>query len=147
MSAHWLNQNLREVFAVPEDARDWLLMLWNVIQVFDDMADGDHPDREALETAIADSLVNMPCNPFFLKNGHILAPLMSVAILKWMAADRAERSGNANAMSFAWRAGFYDIVLAVIHIVHGDEVARNVCMEVMNLYGEDYAVYLGEFNA
>jgi len=121
------------------------LMLWNVIQVFDDMADGDQPDREALETAIADSLVNMPSNEFFLRHGHILLPLMSVAILKWIAADKAESAGNPTAMSFAWRAGFYDIVLSVVHLVHGDQVARNVCQEIMNLYGEDFAEYVEEF--
>ena len=142
---YWLNENFKEAFALPEEARAWLLSLWNVIQVFDDMADGDHPDRARLHQAIADALVNMPSNDFFLRHGHILLPLISVAILKWIASDDAERAGSADAMSFAWRAGYYDIVLAVVQIVHGDDIARGVCRAVMGLYGENYSEYLKEF--
>lgn len=143
--AYWLNENLKETFAIPEGARAWLLSLWNVIQVFDDMADGDHPDRNSLHQAIADVLVNMPSNDFFLRHGHTLLPLLSVAILKWIASDDAERNGHADAMSYAWRAGYYDIVLAVVHICHGDEIARSVARQVMGLYGETFSEYLKEF--
>ena len=147
MSSHefWLNENFKQAYALPQDAREWLLGLWNAIQVFDDMADGDHPARPNLEQAIADLLVNMPSNKFFLNNMHVLLPLVSVAILKWIAADRVEREGEPTAMSFAWRAGYYDIVLAAVQICHGDEVARGIAHSVMALYGENFDEYLKEF--
>ena len=121
------------------------MSLWNAIQVFDDMMDGDHPDREDLTAAICDTLVLMPANPFFDAHKHRLLPLVSVAILKWRASDDVERKGEPSEMSYAWRAGFYDIVLAVVQIVHGREVAMDAAQYVMKLYGENYADYHEEF--
>ncbi len=143
---HWLSKNLTEGFGLPDDARDWLMALWNAIQVFDDMADGDFPDRDKLMAAICDTLVNMPANSFFLAHAHSLLPLMATAILKWKASDDAERAGEANETSFVWRAGFYDIVLAVIQLAHGQAVAIDACRQVMRLYGEKFSDYQKEFN-
>lgn len=144
-ATYWLSKNLKDVFAVNGEAHDWLLSLWNAIQVFDDMADGDFPDRENLFAAVADTLVMMPGNPFFRANMDTLLPLVAVAILKWRASDDAEIDGQPSEMSFAWRAGFYDIVLAVVQIVHGLDVAKDAARYVMNLYGENYAEYAKEF--
>ena len=110
------------------------------------MADGDFPDRDNLVDTICDTLVNMPSNPFFLRHAETLLPLMAVAILKWKASDEAEKAGEANETSFVWRAGYYDIVLAVIQLVHGQKVALDVCREAMKLYGEPFAAYQKEFN-
>ncbi len=145
MSEAWLSKNLKEGFAIPDDAREWLMSLWNAIQVFDDMADGQFPDRDKLMDAICDTLVNMPSNNFFLRHASTLLPLMATAILKWKAADDAERLGEASETSFVWRAGYYDIVLAVIQLVHGQKVAMDVCHQAMKLYGETYADYVKEF--
>jgi len=142
----WLSKNLNESFAIHGHAHDWLMGLWNVIQVFDDMADGDNPDRESLDAAIMDALVLMPANPFFAANSAVLLPLMAVAVLKWHGADAAEREGKVSEMSFVWRAGFYDIVLAVVQLVHGQDVAKNAAQYVMALYGEQYADYVEEFS-
>lgn len=144
-ATYWLSKNLKDGFAIDGDAHDWIMALWNVIQVFDDMADGDHPDRENLMAAIGDALVLMPGNPFFRQNIDTLLPLLAVAILKWKASDDAELKKAPSAMSYAWRAGFYDIVLAVVQIEHGREVAMDMAQYVMNLYGESYADYIEEF--
>jgi hypothetical protein len=145
-SEHWLRKNLTDSFALPADAVEWLIALWNAIQVFDDMADGEFPDRDRLNAAILDTLVNMPANSFFLRHAHTLLPLVAVQVLKWNAADTAERAGEADVRSFAWRAGYYDVVLAVVQIAHGDDVALQVAQAAMQLYGEDYAAYLAEFH-
>lgn len=141
----WLSENLAKVFALPDEPREWLLALWNLAQVFDDMADGANPDRDDVDRAILDALVNMPENAFFLHHRETLLPLVAVAILKWKASDTAERNGAVSPMSFVWRAGFYDIVLAVIQLVHGQQVAMDVCHKVMELYGEDFDAYRAEF--
>jgi hypothetical protein len=121
------------------------MSLWNAIQVFDDMADGDFPDRENLFACIADTLCVMPANPFFRANQDTLTPLVAVALLKWRASDDAEHNGTPSETSFVWRAGFYDIVLAVVQIVHGLDVAKDAAQHVMRLYGESYAKYQEEF--
>ncbi len=142
---HWLSRNLAEMLAFPPEACEWLISLWNAVQVFDDMADGDFPDRDRLDAAICDTLVNMPANPFFLEHIGTLLPLVSVAILKWKGADDVEREGEPNEVSFVWRAGYYDIVLAVVQIVHGHRMAMDVSKAVLKLYGESYAEYQAEF--
>ena len=140
-----LSKHLQQGFAITGHAHDWVMALWNAIQVFDDMADGAFPDREDLFACIADTLCNMPNNPFFRAHSETLLPLMAVAIFKWRASDDVERDKAPSEMSFAWRAGFYDIILAVVQIVHGDEVARDAAQNVMKLYGENYADYVKEF--
>lgn len=144
-AAHWLSKHLTETFALPDDAHEWVMSLWNAIQVFDDMMDGEFPDRDRLLEAVADTLVNMPANSFFLRHADTLLPLMAVAILKWKASDDVEREKDISETSFVWRAGFYDIVLAVIQLVHGQQVAMDTCRHVMGLYGEKFADYRKEF--
>ncbi len=141
----WLSRNLKEILALPDEPRGWLMSLWNVIQIFDDMADGDFPERDKLDVAIYDAIVSMPNNGFFVANRTVLLPLLAIAILKWKASDEAERAGNPTPMSFVWRAGFYDIVLAVVQIVHGVESAMRMAVAVMDLYGEKLPEYLAEF--
>ena len=131
---------------LPDDARLWLLGLWNAIQVFDDIADGDAIDRDDLNAAISDTLVNMPANPFFQQHAAVFIPLLAVAILKWQASDKMERAGAANEVSFVWRAGFYDIVLAVVQVCHGQAVALDMCDKIAGLYGETYADYTKEMS-
>lgn len=144
LECHWLRKNLSEGFAIPEDALEWLMALWNLIQVFDDMADGDFPDRDRLDIAIVDAIAGMPDNPFFVQHRHVLTPLLSVAILKWKASDTAERDGGASAITYAWRGGYYDIVLAVAQIVHGTEATLQIAHNIMALYGEPFESYIEE---
>lgn len=141
-----MNAILRDVLSLPDDAREWLMALWNAIQVFDDIADGDAINRDDLNAAISDTLVNMPANPFFQRNAVVFLPLLAVAILKWQASDKMERAGNPTEVSFVWRAGFYDIVLAVVHVCHGQAVALDVCDKVAGFYGENYTDYVKEMS-
>lgn len=144
-AAHWLQRNLTEVLSLPEPAVEWLLSVWNCFQVFDDAADGDPIDRQELNDALWQSMVGFYQNPFFVANAPHLVPVMAVCILKWQASDHAERKHKPSAMSYAWRAGFYDLVLSVVCLCHGQRVARDNAHLVMELYGETYEDYLAEF--
>jgi hypothetical protein len=75
----------------------------------------------------------------------VLLPLISQAILKWQGADAAERAGNPSAMAYAWRAGYYDIVLSVVCICHGAAAAVKAAPFVMQTYGETFDAYMNEF--
>lgn len=141
-----LKENLSKVFNLPQDAIDWLVMIYGIAQVFDDVADGDKVERSDLNDAIWNSLVGIPQNPFYFRNSHILTPIVASTILKWQASDTAERSGAADARSFIWRAGYYDLILIAIQIVHGHKTATEYSHHVMNLYGENLEDYLQEFN-
>jgi len=142
----WLRLNLQRVLALPAPAIDWLLMLFGAIQVFDDVADGDPVEREDLNAVIWNTLVGMNQNTFWIANSHSLAPIVATMILKWQASDQAERAGKADAKSFVWRAGYYDVVLMTVALCHGTQQATEKAQQVMELYGETFEDYLKEFD-
>lgn len=141
-----LRQNLQVAFDLPSHAVDWLCDLFEVIQVFDDYADGDPVTRQQLDACICKSLVLLPANPFFVKHQDQLLPILSTMIYKWKASDTAERSGQHTPMSFVWRAGYYDVVLMVVALVHGRAAAMEYAPHVMKLYGESLDDYMKEFD-
>jgi len=140
-----LEMNLKSSFDLPDAAVAWLIGMWDAIQFLDDVADGDTISRPAQDRAFNQLLVAMPANPFFAANAGTLLPVVAVQLLKWQASDTVERAGNADAKSYMWRAGYYDLVLLVIQICHGYEKALFAAPSVMSLYGETLADYLGEF--
>ena len=142
----WLRLNLQRVLALPVPAIDWLLMLFEAIQVFDDVADGDPVEREDLNAVIWNTLVGMNQNTFWIANSHSLTPVVATMILKWQASDQAERAGQANAKSFVWRAGYYDVVLMTVALCHGTQQATEKAQQVMELYGETFEDYMKEFD-
>lgn len=140
-----LIQNLQRVLALPASAIEWLMMLWQAIQVFDDVADGDPVKRGDLNATIWNTLVAMNQNQFWQANSSVLAPVVGVMILKWQASDTAEREGKADARSYIWRAGYYDVVLMAVQLCHGADAATKVAHHVMAMYGEDFKDYMKEF--
>ena len=142
----WLRENLEKSLDLPAPAVDWLLMLYGAIQVFDDVADGDIVKRQDLNATIWNTLVGMNRNIFWLENAQTLTPIVANMILKWQASDQAERAGRADARSFVWRAGFYDVVLMTVALCHGSNHATEVASDVMAIYGEKLEDYLMEFN-
>ena len=141
-----LRENLVQVLQLPKPAVDWLCSLYEVIQAFDDYADGDQVSRERLNALIWDALVAMPSNSFFSANAPALLPVLAVQVLKWQGADSRERDGHPSEMAFAWRAGFYDVVLMTVNLVHGTAAAHQFAPVVLQLYGERYADYVKEFD-
>jgi hypothetical protein len=139
LSQHFMDLRL------PPAAAEWLLGVWNAIQVLDDAADNDPIDRKDLHRAIYDLFVDLPSNPFFVHNAVALLPALSLMVLKWKASDDAERAECADARSFVWRAGYYDVVLAVVVAAHGRAEALAVARGVLSLYGETLDEYLKEF--
>ena len=137
--------HLSEQLELPTDAIVWLLDLWHMSQVFDDVADGDEVKRSDLDKAVWKGLVAMPSNPFYTAHMTALQPALATAVLKWKASDDAERAGRADERSFMWRAAYYDIVLLVVLLVHGYDKAMEKASVVMALYGEDFAKYREEF--
>lgn len=133
-----------EQFGFPKDACNWLLDIYVVFQTFDDLADGDEVKRARLDQLIYKTLVDLPTNPFFAKNSTFLAPILSNAILRWKASDTAEREGNFGAMSYSWRASYYDLVLAVLSLVYGSNNAMHNAHVVMDIYKERFEDYMKE---
>ena len=128
---------------LPQPAADWLLDLWRVIQVFDDIHDGD--EVADVMPALWAGLVTMPGNPFYQANAAALQAAVATAILKWHAANEAEDAGQADERSYVWRAAYYDVVLLVTLLCHGQAEALRLAPVVMMMYGEPFAAYQEEF--
>ena len=127
-------------------AISWLLIVWDMIQVFDDIADNDEVTRANLDKLIINSFFNYSTHSYFTNNMTMLAPVVLNCVYKWKSSDIAERSATHNEVSFVWRAGYYDLVLAALSIDKGQEYALENCHFVMAMYGEKYQDYLAEFN-
>jgi hypothetical protein len=140
-----LHHHFSVTLDLPSAAVEWLLDVWRMIQMLDDVADGDPVSRNDLNGVIWASLVTMPANPFFLANAAALQTALAQLVLKWQASDDAERQGQADPRSFVWRAGYYDLVLLVVLLTKGHASAMKDAKTVMHLYGETLHEYLKEF--
>ena len=138
-----LEHHFKHQLDLPRPAADWLLDLWQVIQVFDDAHDGD-PIGNVMPALWA-ALVSMPGNVFYQANAAALQAAVATAILKWHAANEAEDAGEADERSFVWRAAYYDVVLLVVLLCHGQAEALRLAPAVMLMYGEPFAAYREEF--
>ena len=112
--------------------------LWGLIQVLDDVVDGDPVDRAAAGGAVRAIFLTMPLNPFYRQNAAILQPVLWLQVMKWEASNEVEAKGLANEKSYVWRAGFYDVVLMVCHLC-GVSGVGHACME---MYGETFSEYM-----
>jgi hypothetical protein len=140
-----LKEHFQTALALPPDAVQWLLDLWRVIQMLDDVMDGDPVEREELNSTIFLALVGLPVNAFFQSHSANLLPVLATSILKWQASDAAERNNKADAKSFVWRAAYYDVVMLAVLLCHGAEKATCAASYVLSMYGETFEDYLKEF--
>lgn len=134
-----VKHHLEELGLSPQ-AVNWLVGLWNAIQVLDDARDGDE-NPDALQAAW-DLFVEMPTNSFFLQNSAWLLPVLRSAVIGWIASDRAEREGRADARSYVWRAGFYDVIAMALSL---EGKSPEDAGKALAIYGESLDEYLKEF--
>ena len=135
-----------EAWELPPDAIAWLLDVWRITQFLDDVTDRDEIAPESAQKAVWNIFVTFPSNPFFIAHVAQLQPALATAVLKWEAANCAERRGQADQRSFIWRACYYDIVLLVVLLCQGRDSAMEKAPAVMALYGESYDEYRAEFS-
>lgn len=132
---------------LPPHAAQWCVMLYEALQVFDDVHDGDPVTKDDLHSVIWFTLVAMPQNPFYAQHSKELSGVVAALIMKWHAANACEDAREADAKSFVWRAGYFDVVLLCATLAHGPVFAKQNAESILRLYGEDLDTYLGEFNA
>lgn len=128
-----------------DSPRQFMLSIWSLIQVFDDIHDGDSVDEKEFNSAMWSAFIYLPTNDFYRQNGSALASVISTQIFKWRAANHAEKEGLANEQSFMWRAGYFDILMLVYSLVYGVDRAQADAYKVMNCYIETIDQYYEEF--
>ena len=129
---------------LPEAAYEWLFDVWEAIQLFDDVADGDEIESEVLNRVIWSVFVRSPRNPFYRANVDALTPVLALQIAKWHAANSVEDADKADERSYMWRAGYYDLVLTVCMLCFGEKIETGKICDALMLYGETYEEYAKE---
>lgn len=137
-----MTRDLLTPLDLPESAVEFLLSLWQLIQGLDDWHDGTPADTSA---AVWAACVGLPGNTFLANNRQLLVPVMANAVMKWHAANIIEANKEIDQFpkSYVWRAGYYDVILQTVLIVHGSEAKDKAAM-VLRLYGETLADYQAE---
>ena len=130
---------------LPHAAQLWLCDFWDVIQGLDDWRDNDVIEPAEKEAVIYKSMVAMPSNPFFKQFAAELLPVMSNLVLKWIGANKLEDNNEEFSKAYMWRAAYYDLILEVVRLCHGFEVASQVAPYVAKMYGEKFEDYMKEF--
>lgn len=128
----------------PPDAHRFLIDLYEIVQLLDDVYDGDGVARLKLMELVHVVLVRFPLNEFYIRNAGPLGGAITTAIHKWHAANRAEEAGRRDEKSYCWRAAFYDIVLLTYHLCFGYEQAMARARSILSIYGETYENYAKE---
>lgn len=121
-----------------QPAYNFVMDVWSLAQVFDDVTDGDEVKKDDLKRSIYAAFVTLPTNSFYMQHSRELSSALFVAIEKWMLANKVEDEGKHDARSYMWRAGFYDVV-ALVCILDNSDPHAALC-----LYGEKYEDYMKE---
>lgn len=137
-----------EPFDLPQSAQHLIASLWQAIQGLDDWVDGDDCPRGEKDAAIWACLVGIPSNGFFRANSDTLLPVIASMVLKWKASDTVERTEMKELFpkAFVWRAGFYEVILQIVLLVHGPQKTMDMAPSVLSMYAEQYEDYLKEFD-
>ena len=142
-----VKQILADSFAamgLPEDASTFLLKMWDIIQILDDIKDGHQ--IEDVDGSIYTLLFGLPTDEFFYRFRPVLTGAMLTAYYKWQAANAAEQSKIHLDKAYMWRAGYYDLILLVAALCLPQERVQELAPQIMALYGETREDYLKEFS-
>ncbi|MCA0846120.1 hypothetical protein [Salipiger thiooxidans] len=128
-----------------EEAARFVLDLYEAIQEWDDLEDeGRCKDANALLSWLA---FRKEYDPFFLRWGHILRPVMLSCYLQWRASNVLDRGDKLDvAKSYMLRAAFYQVIHVIAWIIGGHEWAEKVGPEIYRHYAETPDEIWKEFN-
>ena len=136
-------------FKGDEHAVAWALMLWDVIQLWDDLYDGDTVDKAHLNKVMLNTMTQMNTNMFFLRHVNKLSAQLESCILQWMTANKYEevqdQSVGGYERAYILRASYYNMIHYIAFLVGGLEWADKHSTEIWSAYGETFDEYIKEF--
>lgn len=89
-----LRHNFKESFGLSDEAIVFLMKVWDAIQFFDDIADGDKTERKDLDVIIWDFFIGFSEDPYFQKHMSSFKSQLATMILKWQALRRYNSHNN-----------------------------------------------------
>ena len=126
-------------FVKDKNGRKLLKDIWEVIQAWDDLHDGDQNDNAVAAMRLAN--IEIPQNPFYQA---FLTPFqMQNLYLKWRASNAIEAAKLREQLpkSYMLRAEYYQLIVNMISFLEGLEVAALKSPDVWVCYGETFEDY------
>jgi hypothetical protein len=118
------------------NAVSFILMFFDVCEVFDDLIDKDKPvtDEDIVRT-LFNTLVDIPLNPFFAQFRHQLVPVIITGITAWLDANKLEKgSDNDKVFSYVLRDWYAELISFVIYLTRGRAYLQNVSLSVRTFF-------------
>ncbi|WP_045405399.1 hypothetical protein [Vibrio jasicida] len=126
--------------------------LFNVSQVLDDLIDKDKPlSDDEIFKAFWDCLIEVPKNPFYIRNAPTLIPMMQVFLVDYRDSVILERADNLNAqqndhgkhIAFVLRDSVGSIITHCAYLVGGYEHMEKISALVRTtIYNESLEQYM-----
>lgn len=133
------NKKLLEWFSGDVDAVEFLLLISDITEVWDDLIDGDKPlTPDQIHTAFLKALFELPTNPFFRKHQSYLMPVMLQAANSWILANTFEKGdNNQRALAYTLRNMDIQVAEAIVYLTGGWRKLREVSAEIWTFFGAD----------
>lgn len=138
----WLNYNLH--------ARDFLIDIGQIAEVWDDLVDRDKPvDDDTINDLFVRLMFELPTNPFYAANAAYLRPLLMAGVNAWLDSTVLEKEGTpwATTWAYALRDWYMELVPACAFLIGGFEHMRRVSLEARRFFqAETLEEYCGIAN-
>ena len=151
VSEEWIierNRRLLEWFNGDVEAVEFLLLLSDITELWDDLIDKDRPiSDERINYVFEHALVTLPLHPFYQKHHQHLRPLFIHAINAWQLANKfAKGTRSERALAYTLRNMDIMIAEAIVYLTSGPARMREVSPELWKFFGaeqDDIDVWLG----
>jgi hypothetical protein len=139
-SEQWraLRNSLLQSWVQDAHAIDFLLIIGQTAEVWDDLVDGDKEvTTEEINKTFYTVLTKLPLNPFFDRYKFQLTPLMVTGLNTWQDSDILAK-GNANdkAMAYVLRDWYVELVVFSVYLLRGYDAMREVSMEIRRFFSQ-----------
>lgn len=117
-------------------ALEFLSIMMDAVEVWDDLYDGDKPvPRHVLQRTFVNLLFWLPQNQFFRAHQGYLLPIIMTCVNAWLDANDLEEEGSRESLTSAWYLKQFGIELypAIAFLKGGFGLARQVGPEVREL--------------
>lgn len=98
-----------------------------VSEIFDDIYDGDEPQKSQIEDALT-CVLNLPANPFYRANFDYLHPVIDLAVTHWIASNQVNKDNIERAHFFRYLG--VQIWVSAATIKHGAKEAAKLIYEI-----------------
>lgn len=119
------------------EAVDFLVTLFHIAEVWDDLIDKDKPvSDDQINEAFVMSLFDLGENPFYARHGAFLRPVMVLGVNAWLDSVNYERHADPHWLTWAFvlRNWYMELVSACAFVVGGFAHMRKVSMEARQFF-------------